>query len=373
MLTHLSAAAAFAFAAAVARLEASWFEIPLLLRKRDLPYVSIVVPARNEERSIEACVRSLLAQRWLDFELIVVDDRSDDATPAILARLAIEDDRLRVVRGQPLPEGWVGKPWALQQGAAIARGEWVLFTDADSEHAPLGVASALAFAIDAGVDALTIGPYQRLESFWEKAALPSILGMIMIASGSLALVNDPMTGYALANGQYILVRREALAALGGHAALRDKIAEDLEFARLLKNDGRFRMLLAGGTDLARVRMYHSLSEIWAGFTKNMALGVDDPREFFVAMAACGLISFVPPLLAWRSLKAGRPAEAAEAIAAAALLVTAASRGARLTRHNPALAFFHPLGMSVLTAIGVNSGLRWYSGRGVEWRGRVYRR
>ncbi len=373
MLTHLASAAAFTFAAAVARLDASWFEVPVILKKRDLPYVSIVVPARNEERSIEACVRSLLAQRWLDFEVIVVDDRSDDATPAILARLAIEDDRLRVVRGQPLPEGWVGKPWALQQGAAVARGSWILFTDADSEHEPLGVASALSFALDAEADALTIGPYQRLETFWERAVMPAILGMIMVGAGSLAKVNDPMTDFALANGQYILVRRSALAALGGHAALRDKIAEDLEFARLLKNDGRFRMILAGGLNLASVRMYQSFDEIWAGFTKNFALGVDSPIEYWTAMAACGLVSFVPPLLAIRSFRGGRPAKAVEALAASFVLMAAASRGMARTHHEKKLALFHPLGMSVLTAIGVNSGLRWYSGKGVEWRGRVYRR
>ncbi|MGP6156897.1 MAG: glycosyltransferase family 2 protein, partial [Vulcanimicrobiaceae bacterium] len=263
-LTHLCAGAALWYSLRVASYAASWIDVPLLEGSPGpLPFLSIVVPARDEERSIERCVRSLLAQQDVDFELIVVDDRSSDATPAILERLAAESPRLRVVRGEQLPQGWIGKPWALHQGAAVARGAWLLFTDADSEHASRGAASALWFARFTGADALSIATLQELGSFWERALLPSILGMVLFASGSLGQINDPKDRrHALANGQYILVSREALAALGGHAALKGEIAEDLAFARRIKADGRFRFILAGGEELARVRMYHSAGEIW---------------------------------------------------------------------------------------------------------------
>jgi len=253
VLTHLSAAVALAFAARTAQFDASWFDIPLIDAPPAvaLPAVSIIVPARNEARSIERCVRSLLAQRYIDAEVIVVDDRSEDATPQILARLAAEFPRLRVIAGE-LPEGWVGKPWALHQGSRRARGNWYLFTDADSQHAPSGTASALAFTLGARADALSIVTGQELETFWERATLPFILAMILYASGKLAQINDPMqTQHALANGQYILVAREAYEALGGHEALRAEIVDDVAFARRLKADGRFRLLLGGGTRLGR--------------------------------------------------------------------------------------------------------------------------
>ena len=277
-----------------------------------------------------------------------------------------------MVRGEPLPPDWVGKPWALHQGAKAARGQWLLFTDADSRHAPLGVASALAFALDAGADALTVATHQELRTFWEKAILPAVLGMIMIATGPVDAINDPMRPErAVANGQYILVRRQAFEALGGHAGLRDKILEDVEFARLVKEDGRFRLILAGGADLATVRMYHSLGEIWSGFTKNMALGARTPAEYYAGLAALGLISFVPPLLAIAHLRSGRRAAALEAAACSFAAIAAAARGFRRTGHPASLALLNPLGLSMLVVIGLNSGVRWHSGRGVEWRGRVY--
>ncbi len=338
-----------------------------------LPFLSIVVPARNEERSIERCVRSLLGQRDLDFELIVVDDRSSDATPAILGRLAGEFSRLSVVRGEPLPAGWVGKPWALHQGAAVARGDWLLFTDADSVHAPRGAASALWFARFIGADALSLATYQELGTFWERALLPSILGMVLFACGSLAQINDPSdTKHALANGQYVLVSREALDALGGHAALKGEIAEDLAFARLIKADGRYRFILAGGEELARVRMYHSAGEIWQGFTKNVFIGGNGNLvNLFGGAFYLLAISAFPPALALRALARRRYHEAAEAAACSLAAVASASWAIGRTKLPKALGLYQPVGTAFLAAVTLNSTFRVLSGRGVEWRGRRY--
>jgi chlorobactene glucosyltransferase len=288
-----------------------------------LPRVTIVVPARDEQRSIERCVRSLATQRFVDAEVVVVDDRSTDATPRILERLAAEYRNVRVVRGDELPEGWVGKPWALHQGALVAGGDWLLFTDADSVHAPAGVASALAFTLAARADALSIATRQEMVTFWERATLPFILGMIMYACGTLEQINDPMQPQrALANGQYIMVARAVYDALGGHAALRGEIVEDLEFARRLKADGRFRMLLGGGSQLASVRMYHALPEIWEGFTKNVFMGANGNLAMLLGGALFSFLLAAPPLLAVRAGLRRRPFEALEAAAA-----TVASRGA----------------------------------------------
>ncbi len=335
--------------------------------------LSVVVPARNEERSIERCVRSLLAQTLGDYELIVVDDRSEDGTAAILDDLAREDARLRVVRGAPLPDGWVGKPWALAQGVRAARGAWLLFTDADTWHAPSACASALAFVRARGADALTLWTHQELGSWGERAVLPSVLSMIVVASGSIDRLNDPREPeHALASGQYVLVSRSAHEALGGFEALRDEIVEDVAFARRLKADGRFRLILADGSELVRVRMYTSLRELWAGFTKNMYAGADgDLPTLAAASLFLALLSAVPVALAVDGAVRRRPLRAAEALLCLAAGIAVQARGLRRTGMAPALAWFAPAGHAVTAAIVVNSTLRVLSGRGVDWRGRRY--
>ncbi len=374
-LTHVVAAVALLYTWRAAQFAATWVRVPLLAAPppETLPFLSIVVPARDEERSIERCVRSLLTQEWLDFEVIVVDDRSTDATPDILARLAREDARVRVVRGAPLPAGWIGKPWALVQGERLARGSWLLFTDADSTHEPRGNASALWFATRLGIDALTLGTRQELGSFWERAMLPSILGLILYVSGTIGELNDPLRPErALANGQYILVSRRAYDALGGHTALRAEIVEDVEFAKRLKADGRFRLIIAGGDRIASVRMYHSFAEIWAGFTKNVFIGAQGNLVVLAAgFAFMSFVSFVPPVLGLRSLARGRRALALEALASSATVIATMSWGMRRVAFPKRLAFLQPLGTALFAGIIANSTLLVLSGRGVAWRGRVY--
>ena len=371
---RLTSLTVLAFAVRSATFAASWFEIPMIDRRprETLPGLSIVVPARDEERSIEACVRSLVSQRYVDAEVIVVDDRSTDATPRILARLANEFSNLRVVTGEPLPHGWIGKPWALDQGARAATGAWLLFTDADSVHAPAGAASALRFALASRSDALSICTGQELGTFWERAALPAILGIILFASGTLAEINDPTRPRrALANGQYILVDRSAYEALGGHAALRGEIVEDVEFARRLKADGRFRYVLGGGSRLARVRMYHSLGEIWNGFTKNVFTGAHGNVPVLLGGVAFLAVLSAPPLLTLRAIARRRPLEACEAAAATLATIATSWRGVRMVGISQSSAYLQPLGTALLAAISANSAWCVLSGRGVAWRGRRY--
>ncbi len=371
--THFCAGVALLYAWRSARFGRTWLRIPVVATVAQAPPVSVVVPARNEERSIERCVRSLLAQTAPDFEVIVVDDDSTDGTRAILDRLAREDARLRLVAGGPLPAGWIGKPWALHQGALLARGAYLLFTDADSVHAPFSVTSALAFVQAQHVDAVSTVTHQELGTPAERAILPSILGLVFLSQGTFAQVNDPaQLQRALANGQYIFISRRAYDGLGGHAALRNEIVEDIELARRFKADGRFRLLFAAGEELASVRMYHSLSEIWDGFSKNVYYG---PRGNLWALAGglafIATISVLPPMLALHALVRKRPLEALEAgFTSVALMATAgwAMASVRIDRRN---GVFAPLGTAMLAAIAINSTWLVRSGRGVEWRGRRY--
>jgi chlorobactene glucosyltransferase len=374
LLTHAVALTALFYALRSLRVLSGWERVPALTGPdANAPSLSIVVPARDEERSIEACVRSLIAQHGADLEVIVVDDNSTDATAAILRELQGEFPALRVIEGAPLPAGWIGKPWACAQGAAAARGVWLLFTDADSRHEPHASASALAFVRAKGADALSIMTGQDLETFAEAALLPAILQIIVFATGMLSEVNDPARpDRALANGQYLLVSRVAYDALGGHAALRAEIVEDIEFARRLKLDGRFRLVVAEGTQLVHVRMYRSFREIWNGFSKNAYLGARGNLPAIAGgVAFCALLSIAPPLLAAAALRRGRTTEAAEALAASFAVMGAGVYGAGFVSLPRRLAIFAPLGLAMFGAIALNSTRLALTGAGFEWRGRRY--
>jgi chlorobactene glucosyltransferase len=371
--THAVALTALFYALRSLRVLSGWMRVPAVSTLDDAPSLSIVVPARDEERSIEACVRSLVAQHGVDVEVVVVNDNSTDATAAILAALQREFPKLVVIDGAPLPNGWVGKPWACAQGAERARGAWLLFTDADSRHEAHASVSTLAFAREKSADALSIMTGQDLVSLPERAILPAILQLIIFACGILTEINDPARpDRALANGQYLLVSRAAYDALGGHTALRNEIVEDIEFARRLKADGRFRLVVAEGTQLVHVRMYHSFREIWEGFTKNTYLGA---RGNLGAIAGgvvfCSLLSIAPPLLAVAALRRGRRAEASEALAASAAVMAAGFYGATFVSMPRRLAVFAPFGIGMFAAITLNSTFRGLTGAGFAWRGRRY--
>ena len=339
-----------------------------------LPFLSIVVPARNEERQIEQCVRSLLTQRYPRFEVLAVNDRSEDRTGEILESLARGDSRLRVIHGEALPEGWVGKPWALMQGADVALGDWLLFTDADTTHEPQACASAVSYAQQHAASIVSLLPTQRFETPGERAVLPTILWMIAFAVGSLDAINDPRRrDAAIFNGQYLLVERAAYDALGGHAAVRDCIAEDYALAHVVKNDGRFRSRLAGASDLVYTRMYRSLREVWDGFSKNLYVAAEHkPVQALLGSVALASLSPLPAVLLAKALlrqDRGGALRMAGVIAATAL---AAEWGMRRSRFPRGSGAYFPLGIATMLGIFLNSTLQHRTGR-VTWRGRQYPR
>ena len=338
---------------------------------RVAPDLTIIVPARNEARQIEQCVRSLLAQDYPHFEVIVVDDRSDDETAAIVERIAAEDVRVQLVRGEPLPPGWVGKPWALQQGAQRARGEWLLFTDADTIHEPNAATASLVYARAHNLDVLSVLTEQVMLTASERVFLPSILWIIAFSIGSLDAINDPASESALFNGQYILALRRAYRAIGGHEAVHGEIAEDLELARHFKRDGRFRTALVGASGLVRVRMYRTFGEIWNGFVKKFWVGARDQR----ARATIGivLLACISPLTPIGLIVAlALHAWIGALIFALALVVAIAGPWPGMYRLGLGVAssLYLPAGVALVVAIFVTSIVRHARG-GITWRGRRY--
>lgn len=338
-----------------------------------LPFLSIIVPARNEAYQIEDCLRSLLLQRYPDFEVIVVDDESSDNTAEVVSCIAAGDSRVRLLRGAPLPSGWVGKPWALVQGESVALGEWLLCTDADTVHHPLAASSAVQAAQERGVDALSLLTTQEMKSFAERALLPAILWTIVLAIGPLASVSNPRKRVAIFNGQYLLISRALYEATDGHTAVANEIAEDLEFARYIKRDGRFRIALLGANDLVRTRMYRSLNEIWGGFVKNFALGMRERTlEACAGLFGLALIAVTP--LAIVALLVFHYWSLATILAAAFLIgLFAAEFGMRRARFPKGSGAWLPAGFVVVLAICATSAARLAGATGVDWRGRRYSR
>lgn len=235
---------------------------------QETPMVSILVPARNEARNIEICVRSLLAQDYPAFELLVLDDESEDGTGEILAHLQVENPRLQMLRGKPLPDGWLGKNWACHQLAQAAHGTYLLFTDADTRHHPRMLAGTMALAEATQADFLSGIPAQDTVTWAEKLSVPMIPWMEHTTVPVALVRTGPFAALANAVGQFILYRRSAYEQTGGHAAARDTVIEDFVLPRRVKRLG-LRWDLVDVAGYVRTRMYQNLSEVWNGYSKNL--------------------------------------------------------------------------------------------------------
>ncbi|MFZ0310840.1 MAG: glycosyltransferase [Candidatus Sulfotelmatobacter sp.] len=241
------------------------------------PAVSVIVPARNEEACLAACLQSLLAQIGVTFEIIVVDDHSTDRTRDIASSFSSE--KIRVIEAGPLPAGSTGKNNAVTAGSKIARGDWLLFTDADTIHLPGSLARSLEEAKRHQAAMLSYSPEQVVDSFWEKSVMPVIFAELA-SSFRPSQVSDPKSPAAAANGQYILITREAYDAVGGHAAIAASLLEDVALARAVKRSGR-KIFFRYGGDAVRTRMYRTFAQLREGWTKNLALLFPSPVRLAV--------------------------------------------------------------------------------------------
>ena len=342
-----------------------------------LPLVSIIVPARNEAVNIGACSGSILHSRYSNLELIIVDDDSSDGTRHIAQNIAESDGRARVISGEPLPDGWLGKCWACWQGYRDARGELLLFTDADTRHDPQLLRHTVGAMRSTGADLVSLVPRQEMETFWERVVLPHVFTVLAIRYPDLRRVNrsrNPRN--AVANGQFILMRRDAYEEIGGHEAVRHEVVEDLRIAQRTVAAGR-RLVLANAEDLMRTRMYRSFGDIIEGWSKNLATGVRQAvapllRPFAPWVLGLFIIFFwVTPAAAFL---AGLAGHAGSELSGWGVIATAAALlfwvGALQRLRAPlryALAF--PLGGAVTGFVILRSAVR---GRRVSWKGRTYR-
>lgn len=346
------------------------------------PTVTIIIPARNEAPNIERCLDGALAQDYPQVDVVVVDDGSTDETPYIIAAMqARHPQRLRAVQGRPLPQGWVGKCNACLHGASFAAGDWLLFLDADTAPRPTVVRALIAFAQQRNLHVLSALPLNEMPTLPEKIVLPVFYQFALTAFPVQVLLSpEPPANQAMANGQCLFVQRKAYESIGGHAVVKDKVLEDIEFAQAMRRAG-FRIGLATAFDELHVRMYRSFGEIVQGLGKHASAGIQaSGLRAFYAVARMSLTLLLPLVLLVvcglgvlfsRNGGWGWPALLFALAANCASVGFWAQRYRKWYRASPAVALLAPLGWLMYLIIAARGALWAWFKRGVIWKGRVY--
>jgi len=329
-----------------------------------VPEVSIIIPARNEEVCLGSCLASLITQERVPSEIIVVDDASTDRTREIAGSFP----GVRVIEAGVLPAGWSGKSNAAMAGARVARGPWLLFTDADTVHLQGSLARALAEAKQYGAALLSYSPRQELHGLVQRAVMPVIFAELATTFRPRD-VCDPNRAAAAANGQYLLISRAAYDAIGGHASVAHTLLEDVELARAVKAQGG-RLRFRYGGDAVRTRMYRSFSQLREGWTKNLVLLFPSPVRlaiFRLAEFAAVLTGGAIALLAWHS---GAENIAFFAGGAAAIVCLKVFLRVRKAHAGPISTLLSLLGLPLFSYLLLRSRL-YYKWNRVTWKGRRY--
>jgi chlorobactene glucosyltransferase len=342
-----------------------------------LPSVTVIVPARNEERIIGRCITGVGAQDYPreQLKILVVDDNSEDRTGAIIREAAKGDDRIEVMASGPLPAGWLGKPHACAEAAVRPAGEWLWFLDADIVAEPAALRTAMRTALADGLDLLSLQPQQELRSVAERMTIPA--GFFLIAfTQDLRQTNDPGSPEASVDGQFMLIRRDVYEAVGGHAAVRNAVAEDSELAKRIKAAGH-RLAVYGTEGLLRARMYEDVRSLREGLARQAAslLG-GAPALLIAAVCASALAGAAVLLPAWAGYEV---ATYGGGIAIVALCCAAAGSLAMLGTHVGAARYFrmpfwyglvYPLQYVLGAALLAYAAWQRTQGR-TRWKGRVY--
>jgi chlorobactene glucosyltransferase len=348
----------------------------------DKPFVSVLVPARNEAAVIEGTVRRLLAQSYERFELIALDDNSEDGTAERARAAAAGDARLRIINGKPLPPGWGGKNWACHQLSQAAQGDVLLFTDADTIWAPDGLAALVDEMQRGRADLQTVWPTQITETWAERLTVPNMALVVMSYLPVLATHYLPLAAFGAANGQVMAFRRAAYDAIDGHAGVAAEVVEDVKLARRIKG-ARLRLRMADGNRFVSCRMYTDWPGVRNGFAKSLVGGYGSVFGVILSILFHVIVFLLPPL--WLLFGSGGPREVTLAAGPLALSVpmwpiwpaalTAAGMAVRgvtawHTRQRARDALLMPVTVIVMTWISLLACWWQVKYGGPVWKGRL---
>jgi glycosyltransferase involved in cell wall biosynthesis len=329
---------------------------------RPAPSITAIVPARDEEAMIATCIESLASQLEIT-EILVVNDQSADKTGEIVRGLSSKIPRVRLLETEGVPSGWIGKNNAVALGAKEARTLWLLFTDADAQLEIGATAKALQIAEQNNAALVSFSPQQITERWYEKALIPFVYTRLA-KHFSYDAVNNPASKAAAANGQFLLIRRDAYDAIGGHASVASDVLEDVALARRAKAAG-FRLWFGSGQGIVRVRMYRSFAAMWQGWKKNLYLLIGGtPGAAFRELESA--TPWIPLLLILLGIKVAF----APFLGVIFLLMRQFTYGTELTRNH----YSSKVILYYVPAVALYAGVLWASYRGhmkgkVEWKGR----
>lgn len=334
---------------------------------QNLPLVSILIPARNEALRLPECLDSLLAQDYSNLEWIVLDDHSTDGTADIVRERMVREPRLQIMSGETLPPNWNGKSWACHQLSQAAKGEFLLFTDADTKHSPKCAQIALATMEKNKIDLLSLWPRQITETWAEHLIVPVVHNIFMIAMPHWLRLKYRCLGAA--NGQFLLFRRSAYKAIGGHEHISHQLVDDVSLGREIMERG-FHLRNIDGVFLIQCRMYTCASEVWEGFAKNFRAGFESSSIGFLSFLGFLLFILFFPSVAWFFAYPWNT-DLGKILLGQAILVGTIRLILAIRFLQPwQTVVFHPFGILLMTAISVDSWRRTLFGK-VTWKGRVY--
>lgn len=325
------------------------------------PKLSILIPARNEAAVIGQTIQALLGQTYPNFELILLDDQSDDGTGTVATQAAGDDARFRLLVGAPLPSGWLGKNWACHQLSQAATGDYLLFADADVRWASNALTALLALAQIEQADLLTVWPTQHTESWAERLVVPLMSFAILCYLPILPVHFTHWPAFAAANGQCLLFRRSAYDKIGGHTAVRQNVIEDVALAKTIKAH-RLRLRLADGNRLVSCRMYQNWSEVKAGFAKNILAGHGNSIPFLLLSTLFHWLLFLFPWLWFAATLDVWPL----VLGLAGVVLRMGT--AVFTRQRPLDALLMPVSVLLMSRIAFQS-IQWQRQGTAEWKGR----
>lgn len=338
------------------------------------PLISVLIPARDEEANIGACIDSLRRQDYPNYEILVLDDASTDGTSEIVARIAAEDGRVTLLRGDPLPDGWAGKPFACHQLAQRARGSWLLFTDADTVHAPSVLRHVLCTALESQAALISGFPHQRTTSIWQKMALPILFYFLLLCLMPLwwlQRTKRPLPSIAI--GQFMFFSAREYHSVGGHEAVKDCIIEDVAVAREIARHN-YRQLTLDLSELVSCQMYRGVGPMWEGIARWLyTVASMSAVGLAVIMVVATLLFLAPFLWLAHGLLVSQPAASWQALVTGQVVLLLLGRflvGRRFSQPKSSV-ILHPIGFGFLLVIGLYAGYRCVTGAGVKWKGRVY--
>lgn len=344
---------------------------PTEMKDPHVPFVSVLIPARNEEDIIEQCIRSICNQSYSQYEVIVLNDHSTDKTGEILHRLSLEFPQLSIIDGGVLPSHWIGKPHACHQLAMKAKGEYVLFTDADTFHDSSSIESLMKFAVTHNIDMLSAVPKQELKLFWEHVAVPFIHTLYLTYLPHDLILKNPNPQFAAANGQALLFKRESYQLIGGHTSVANSIAEDIDLAIRIKSFG-MRLCHASASEIISCRMYRSSRDVFTGFSKNAFATMHFDMHKLLFFVSHLFITYVFPFIGLCiGLLLNNPLiilfNGLSIILSMSLRFIIAMYFGYPLWHS----FLHALTASTFIVFAINSALWSKKKNGTEWKGRTY--